>query len=53
MILLLVFILGQIRDNLTTYEAALSEAKKRINDISKLKNIYISRNNFMGKRDKS
>ena len=41
------------KDNLTTYEAALSEAKKRINDISKLKNIYISRNNFMGKRDKS
>ena len=32
-------------DNVTTHEAALKEAKKRIEDISKLKNIYLSKNN--------
>ncbi len=30
-------------DNVTTHEAALKEAKKRIEDISKLKNIYLKK----------
>lgn len=38
-------------DNVTTHEAALKEAKKRIDDISKLKNIYLPKKNLMGKRD--
>ena len=40
------------KDNVTTHEAALKEAKKRIEDISKLKNIYLSKKNLMGKRDR-
>jgi leucine dehydrogenase len=38
-------------DNVTTHEAALKEAKKRIDDISKLKNVYLPKKNLMGKRD--
>ena len=38
-------------DNVTTHEAALKEAKKRIQDISNLKNLYLPKKNLMGKRD--
>ena len=39
------------KDNVTTHKAALSVAKKRIMDVSKLKNLYLPKKNVMGKRD--
>ena len=39
------------RDNVTTHMAALKVAKKRISDVSKLKNVYLPKKNVMGKRD--
>ena len=38
-------------DNVTTHMAALKVAKKRISDVSKLKNVYLPKKNVMGKRD--
>ena len=38
-------------DNVTTHDAALRVAKKRMKDLSKLKNIYLPKKNVMGKRD--
>jgi len=38
-------------DNVTTHMAALKVAKKRISDVSKLKNVYLPNKNVMGKRD--
>ena len=40
-------------DNVTTHMAALKVAKKRIFDVSKLKNVYLPKKNVMGKRDQS
>ena len=40
-------------DNVTTHMAALKVAKKRISDVSKLKNVYLPKKNVMGKRDQS
>jgi len=38
-------------DDVTTYMAASKVAKKRIADVSKLKNVYLPKKNVMGKRD--
>ena len=38
-------------DNVTTHMAALKVAKKRISDVSKLKNVYLPKKNVLGKRD--
>ena len=39
--------------NIPTYMAANWVEEKRIADISKLKNFYLPKKNFMGKRDNS
>jgi leucine dehydrogenase len=38
-------------DDVTTHMAASKVAKKRISDVSKLKNVYLPKKNVMGKRD--
>jgi len=38
-------------DNVTTHMAASRVAKKRISDVSKLKDVYLPKKNVMGKRD--
>ena len=38
-------------NGVTTHMAALKVAKKRISDVSKLKNVYLPKKNVMGKRD--
>ena len=38
-------------DNVTTHMAASKVAKKRIADVSKLKDVYLPKKNVMGKRD--
>ena len=40
-------------DNVSTHMAALKVAKKRIYDVSKLKNVYLPKKNVMGKPDQS
>lgn len=50
-ILLTIFKLAE-DNNIPTYKAANMVAEKRMEDISKLKNFYLPKKNFMGKRDK-
>jgi leucine dehydrogenase len=38
-------------DDVTTHMAASTVAKKRISDVSKLRNVYLPKKNVMGKRD--
>jgi len=49
-ILLTIFKLADEND-IPTYKAANMVAEKRMEDISKLKNFYLPKKNFMGKRD--
>ncbi len=51
-ILLTIFQLAE-DENIPTYMAANRVAEKRMEDISKLKNFYLPKKNFMGKRDNS
>lgn len=38
-------------DNVTTHEAATKVAEKRMDEVGKLKNVYLPKKNVMGKRD--
>ncbi len=49
-ILLTIFKLAE-EENIPTHKAANKVAEKRMEDISKLKNFYLPKKNFMGKRD--